>query len=1193
MKKFLFFVAVFMLVLSVDAQQQFTNFASKNTITSLADDGTKMWIGTSGGLYVRNKATGAIMLTYTIDNGLPSNFVNDVIVDPFSNVWVATRKGLAKFDGSSWTVYDQSSGLPNNLINGVTVDQSGNIWVYSFWKHLSKLESNDTWTNYSSSEGFPSEQPLCIATGPAGNIWIGTYGGGVYDFNISSETFTQHDGHFGSYDRVYDIIVDANSNMWFAAYGGLVKYNFSTWELYTTADGLAQNISKSLVSDPSGYIWVGSSSQGVTKFDPTGMSTVVYNEGNGLGHNYVDALAIDTDGKIWVGTQYGLNRYNVSGDSWNEYIVSNSLSNNEVEDIKVDALGNIWVGTEYGLNRYNGTIWTNWFQEDGLIQDRVTCLDVSGTDVWTGSNYGLSHYDGSSFATYGLGNGITQVKDVLINTDGSVWAATNSGLVHFDGTTTTTYTTSDGLVNNYCQSLAKDGSGNLWIGTNGGVSVWNGSVFTNYTTADGLSQNSIHGIFVDDNDNIWVMCQAQVTVWDGSAWTQVGFNTTYNMAKDANGNYWFANYWGAKKFDGTNTVTYTSDDGMADDVVYEVAIDASGTKWLGTYAGLIKAECENPIPSFSSNIACLPGTTTFTNTSTDVDATTTYEWDINNDGSVEYTTFEPSHEFNAEGTYSVKLTAYNDDCSEELIQDVVVYNTPEVILMPSGTINVCNGSSAEITAYGYNFALIGTEDFSYSDLATSGWTNGGDATTNWSIQTTNNAGGTASELRMSYNPDYDGLGWVASQVYDLSAYGDLNIQFKHSVNHYSNSYTIGMKTSSDGTTWSTVWSQFVDGDMTATTESINISNSDVGSSTFQIAFYLEGNSFDIDYWYIDDIELYGKVLGAVDPAYTLAWSTGADTESITVSDADDYTLTVTNNTCTYEPAAVTVQVVDPIDVSICMVTVDTSLSNQKNLIVWEKPVTTAIDYFNIYKEMGTDVYQIIGSKPYNEISEFIDYTSNPTVHADKYKISVVDTCGNESDLSPYHQTMNLSQAQGGEADELVLLWNKYEDESGVYTPLTYDVYRGMNAASMELESAVTGGLSSFNYNALNVSDGEQFIVVIDMPTCTPTTQMRATGGPYYQSTSNLEDEGIIDVNTKLNLLESQQWSIYPNPVSDKSLVKSDELIETINIYSIKGDIVRQYSDINALEFEILKGDLKSGTYILELNGLNKKSLIIK
>ena len=1195
MKKVLFFFVILLITISVKAQQQFTNFASKNTITSLADKGSQMWIGTSGGLYVRSKSTGAIILTYTIDNGLPSSYVNDVVVDPFDNVWVATENGLAKFDGSNWTVYDQTNGLPHNKIRGITVDQSGNIWVFSFWNTLSKLESNGTWTNYGTSEGFPTEQPNCISTGPNGNIWIGTYGGGAYDFNIGNQTFTQHTGEFGTYDRVYDIIQDANANLWFASYSGLTKFDGSNWTLYTIADGLAANNSKTLSSDASNNIWVGSYGSGVTKFDPSGANTAIYNESNGLGHNYTDAITVDSDGKVWVGTRYGLNRYDVSGDSWNEYIVNNSLSNNTIYDIKVAANGDVWVGTEYGLSKLSGTSWINWFYSDGLIQDRVKCVAIDNNgDIWTGANYGISHLDVSAntFTTYGTSEGITDVEDILVDSDGSVWCASTSGLIHFDGTTTTEYTTADGLVANSCHAVIIDLSGNIWVGTSGGVSMWNGTSFTNYTTSDGLSQNYIHDLSIADNGDIWAFPQAQASIFDGTSWSLTPFSLSQEMAQSSDGNYWIAHQWGIKKWDETNIATYTTDDGLADDYIFDVAIAPDGVKWFGTHAGLIKAVCESPVSGFTSNIACLPGVTTLINTSTQVDVTTTYQWDINNDGSVEYTTADASHSFTTEGTVPVKLTVTNDDCSDVIIQDVVTYNTPVVSLNPFNDFNICSGSSATIEALGASTSTpIVTEDFDYVDLAASGWTVQGDGQTNWSIASTTNAGGDSPELKLNWSSQFVGESSCVSPVIDASSYSSLSLDFSHYISHYSNSFTVEVKTSSDGSTWNSVWSNSVSDDIATTSETISITNSDVGSSTFQIAFVFVGDSYDLNDWEIDNVVLSGATVGgSINPNYSLNWSTGATSNSINVSSADTYGLTVTNGTCIYSPSDVTVSVLEPMVPSICMVTVDTTSGLNKNLIVWEKPNTGAINYYNIYREVTTDNYQVIGSVLYANVSEFNDPSSDPDVHADKYKISVVDTCGNESPLSNYHQTMNLSQAQGAQADEIVLIWNKYIDESGSYTPASYKVYRGIDPYNMTLESTLSGGLSSYNYNVENVVDGEHFMVVVDMPTCNPS-QNKATGGPYYQSTSNLEDEGVI--NTGLSIVNQIEFNIYPNPVKDFAIIKSSSLIRTVNIYNIAGELIRQYKDINASEFIVNREQIAAGTYFVRVNGTNHKKIVFE
>ena len=38
--------------------------------------------------------------------------------------------GLAKFDGTTWTVYNTSnSGLPDNYVSSIAIDGSGNKWI--------------------------------------------------------------------------------------------------------------------------------------------------------------------------------------------------------------------------------------------------------------------------------------------------------------------------------------------------------------------------------------------------------------------------------------------------------------------------------------------------------------------------------------------------------------------------------------------------------------------------------------------------------------------------------------------------------------------------------------------------------------------------------------------------------------------------------------------------------------------------------------------------------------------------------------------------------------------------------------------------------------------------------------------------------------------------------------------------------
>ena len=48
----------------------------------------------------------------TSNSGLPSDTVNAIAIDGNGNKWIGTYdRGLAKFDGTNWTVYDTSNSV--------------------------------------------------------------------------------------------------------------------------------------------------------------------------------------------------------------------------------------------------------------------------------------------------------------------------------------------------------------------------------------------------------------------------------------------------------------------------------------------------------------------------------------------------------------------------------------------------------------------------------------------------------------------------------------------------------------------------------------------------------------------------------------------------------------------------------------------------------------------------------------------------------------------------------------------------------------------------------------------------------------------------------------------------------------------------------------------------------------------------
>ncbi len=68
---------------------------------------------------------------YSIENGLPSNMIYKIIQDKEGFIWIATDKGISKFDGHTFKNFTTKQGLPTNDIWELIVDDNNRIWYFT------------------------------------------------------------------------------------------------------------------------------------------------------------------------------------------------------------------------------------------------------------------------------------------------------------------------------------------------------------------------------------------------------------------------------------------------------------------------------------------------------------------------------------------------------------------------------------------------------------------------------------------------------------------------------------------------------------------------------------------------------------------------------------------------------------------------------------------------------------------------------------------------------------------------------------------------------------------------------------------------------------------------------------------------------------------------------------------------------
>ncbi len=216
---------------------------------------------------------------------------------------------------------------------------------------------------------------------------------------------------------------------------------------------------------------------------------------------------------------------------------------------------------------------------------------------------------------------------------------------------------------------------------------------------------------------------------------------------------------------------------------------------------------------------------------------------------------------------------------------------------------------------------------------------------------------------------------------------------------------------------------------------------------------------------------------------------------------ESFIVTVSDGSLNQSDTVVAYVIPLPTD-SICIVAVDSTTDYP--VLVFEKHITGPIDYYKVFRESNVaGIYDSIGFLPADSAGVFIDSNANVQVRQYSYKISNVDSCGNESLLSAPHKTMHL-QVNAGAGTTWNLLWTPYE---GVFVQ-SYEIWRGTDTISMSLIGTVPG--SNVSYSDLNPPAGGlyYFVRIVSAYICQPYNYKANTN--YHTSRSNHANNGLVN-----------------------------------------------------------------------------------
>src|ERR1043165_5145575 len=130
-----------------------------------------------------------VSYNYTTSDGLPSSEMYDLIQDRQGFIWIATDRGVSRFDGYTFKNFTTNEGLIDNTVLSLAEDPLGRIWFHGISGRICYYE-NGKIIKYKYNELLTGSKGAMIRSFDCdrnGNLIIGTIGKGLIGISANGK----------------------------------------------------------------------------------------------------------------------------------------------------------------------------------------------------------------------------------------------------------------------------------------------------------------------------------------------------------------------------------------------------------------------------------------------------------------------------------------------------------------------------------------------------------------------------------------------------------------------------------------------------------------------------------------------------------------------------------------------------------------------------------------------------------------------------------------------------------------------------------------------------------------------------------------------------------------------------------------------------------------------------------------------
>lgn len=537
--------------------------------------------------------------SWTSSDGLPGNSVSDIIQTTDGFMYFGTYECLVRFDGNEFKTMNKYTDNSLSFISArsVFLDSTGAMWVGSNDEGAQKITSEAKIT-YSTKEGLPNNSIRSFAEDKQHNIWIGTAGGVVY-LTPQGDIITPvaADNENLNHIIVNQLFSDSSGRIWLLTNesNGIYQYSSNAFHRFHDLDSVGTYMVSTVAQDSSGALWFSLGRDGIYKID-NGVAVKI-KTGTILDTIPTNTIYCDKSGSLWFGTEKGL--VVAKDGSFIFYNENASLNKTSINKILEDREGNTWIATDNaGIFKINqGKLRMNKLE----TAVNAICEDKQGL-IWIGTDEGLLCYDNGQLIDNELTEyiGEVRVRHLGLTKEGNLLVSCYSkpGQVMDTPDAIYSWSTDEGLAGNKTRVAIEASDGKIYVGTTTGLSIITvgdeEDKIDNHTINTDFECEYVMCLYEDENGDIWVgtdgggiyILRNGKIVLKFSTDDGLAGNVIFKIIQDEQGIYWICTGSGISRWDGANFINYNSATGLGSDSIFQMIIDHTDTVWMVSNRGI-------------------------------------------------------------------------------------------------------------------------------------------------------------------------------------------------------------------------------------------------------------------------------------------------------------------------------------------------------------------------------------------------------------------------------------------------------------------------------------------------------------------------------------------------------------------------------------------------------------------------------